>query len=493
MAAAELELRRRRAAQEVIAKRFVPYGEWLSEFESSLNSTFRWDARHFRLMQQTLDQVTRGEVKRALFNVAVRHGKTEHNTIRYTVYRLERDPTTRVLIGTYSFEQAKKLSRSIRRLLKARGKVAVSKDKDSVGEWETAAGGGVRCVGVGSGLASVNADLIIIDDPIGKRADAESLAIRDSTWDWITSDVLARAEPKTGVLFSMPRWHQDDPAGRMREKQKGRWTVIDLPGVAEPDVYENGQLVYHDPLDREPGELLWPEERDQEWMDGALIDLLEYGFASLVQGRPKPREGGMFKWDWWQLMDTIPAQQPMVRYWDLAGTEPTKKGHDPDFTAGALATRTHADPAMAKTVIVHVERFRKAVHERDALIEALARRDQKRFGLRLTYWFEKDPGISGNERTEAIMRRIQNLGITCYCEVPTGKKEIRAEPLASQAGAGNVFLGPETPEDPWRDRFRSEAASFPGGKHDDQVDAAVGAVSKLVGAQATVSTYAARI
>ena len=433
-----------------------PFAEWLK----IARPEFQWTAPHFVEMQEALDRVTDGEFRRVLFNVAVRHGKTEHNTIGYGAYRIERDPSTRLLVCTYSQQQAHKLSRAIRRTVKKRG-VALSEDRDAVSEWETTDDGGLRAVGAGTGVASVNADLIIIDDPIGKREEAESLAHRDRVWDWLTSDILARCEPHTAVLFSMPRWHQDDPAGRIRDRQGARWHVIDLPGMAEKD----------DPLGREEGELLWPELRGQEWMDEARVDLGEYGFASLMQGRPRPREGGMFKWDWWQLLEDVPATGPMVRYWDLAGTQPKGRGHDPDYTAGALLCRM----PDKRTAIVDMERFRKSIHERDSELESICREDLLHWGGRIVWWIETEVGVAGEERTAELVRRLQATGMAVYTEHPTGKKEFRAEPLASKAEAGNLVLCPGE----WRDPFRSEAADFPHGKHDDQIDAAAGADAKL--------------
>ncbi len=88
---------------------------------------------------------------------------------------------------------------------------------------------------------------------------------------------------------------------------------------------------------------------------------------------------------------------------------------------------------------------------------------------------------AGSERTGVIVRRLQALGMAVHTEHPTGSKVIRAESLASTAGAQNVLLCPGDR----RDAFRSEAADFPNGKHNDQVDAAVGAFNKLaVGAGA---------
>lgn len=440
------------------------FGVWMAVAKPQ----FRWDYRHFKAMQQLLDQVTAGIVRRAYFQVAIRHGKTEHNSVGYAAYRLERDPRFRWIVGSYNQRQADKLSREIRKLARARG-VLISSDRDTAGEWETEAGGGVRAVGAGAGVASVNADGIIIDDPIGSRDEAESQAHRDRVWDWITSDLLARCEPHTAVLFTMSRWHTDDPAGRLLDQHGKRWTVLDLPGRAEPN----------DPLGRNVDEPLWPELRGEEWLKEKRAELLEYGFASLIQGRPRPREGGMFKWNWWQQLAAVPAVGRMVRYWDLAGTEAKGRGHDPDYSAGALACRM----ADTRTALVDVARFRKSVAQRDAELERICREDLAKYRGRICWWIETEAGIAGQDRTAALVRRLQALGMPVYTEHPTGKKVLRAEPLASRAEAGNVLLCPGE----WRDAFRSEAADFPNGTHDDQIDAAAGAESKLATPPAEVA------
>jgi predicted phage terminase large subunit-like protein len=434
----------------------LPFGEWMA----IARPEHRWDARHFLVMQATLDRVTAGEVRRVFFQVPIRHGKTEHNTIGYAVNRLEYDPGFRWLVGSYNQRQAEKISREIRKLARARG-VLLSKERDTAGEWETQAGGGVRAVGAGAGVASVNADGILIDDPIGSRDEAESQAHRDRVWDWLTSDLLARCEPHTAVLMSMSRWHQDDPAGRLQDQHAGRWEIIDLPGRAE----EN------DPLGRALDEPLWPELRGEEWLTEKRAELREYGFASLIQGRPRPREGGMFKWGWWQDIDEVPRAGPMVRYWDLAGTQARGGGHDPDYSAGALLCRM---PDL-RTAIVDVSRFRKSVAARDAELEAVCLDDLARYGGRVRWWIETEAGIAGEERTQALVRRLQSHGMAVSTEHPTGKKIFRAEPLASKAEAGNVVLCPGA----WREAFKAEAADFPNGSHDDQIDAAAGADSKL--------------
>ncbi len=471
--AVELERRRRKRAR--VSTVTDSYGEWLAVARPALNGQpVQWTAPHFLAMQAALDRVTAGTLRRWYCSIPIRHAKTEHNTIGYGAYRLERNPATRILLTSHNAGKALKFSRELKRLAESRG-VEVRRDVNAAGEWETTGGGRVVAIGAGAGSAGENADLIIVDDPIGSREEAESAAERERAWDWLTNDILSRTEPHTAVLLTMSRWHDDDVAGRLLDRFGAHWEVLDLPGLAE----EN------DPLGRAVGEPLWPEHRGIEWHEEKQRELLDYGYASLIQGRPRPREGGMFKWDWWQKIEAIPATGQMIRYWDLAGTKPKGHGHDPDYTAGALLCRT----PDKRAVIANVNRFRVEVAARDALIEQQARRDREVFGPRVIYWFERQAGISGSEATDALIRRVQSCGVAAYAESVTGSKPERATPLASAAMAGNVLLAPDDRAIPWHDAFRLEAADFPNGSHDDQVDAVAGAFNKLAATTVPASNF----
>lgn len=453
--AARRHLRRAARGDDAPAPPPDTFGDWLAVARPE----FRWDYRHFRHMQGVLDRVTAGGLRRVYFSVPIRSGKSEHNTIAYTAYRLERDPAARVILCSYNQDRANDFSRQARRLVVRRG-VRLSAEKDGAKEWETAAGGGVRAFGAGAGVASVNADLILVDDPIGSRDQAESQAERNRVWDWLTNDLLARCEPHTAVTLTMSRWHQDDPAGRLLDGRAGAWEVVDLPAEA----------VENDPLGRAPGEPLWPELRGPDWLAEKRAELGAYGFASLLQGRPQPRGGGMFRWEWWRLADAVPADGPLVRYWDTAGTD-ADGSNDPDYTVGALLARA----ADRRTYVADVARFRFSVGRRDAEIERVAADDRARYGGRVRWWLEREAGIGGKDRTTDLVRRVQAAGVAVSTEPATGDKRVRAEPLASAVEAGNVYLGPG----PWRDDLRRECAAFPTGKHDDVVDALAGAFNKL--------------
>ena len=96
------------------------------------------------------------------------------------------------------------------------------------------------------------------------------------------------------------------------------------------------------------------------------------------------------------------------------------------------------------------------------------------FGVATAVWIEQEPGSGGKESAEATIRRL--AGYDVYAERVTGSKEVRAEPFIAQAEGHNIKLVNGT----WNETFLDEASVFPVGRHDDQIDAAVGAFSKLV-------------
>jgi predicted phage terminase large subunit-like protein len=93
--------------------------------------------------------------------------------------------------------------------------------------------------------------------------------------------------------------------------------------------------------------------------------------------------------------------------------------------------------------------------------------DLRRLGVSFKVVIEQEPGSGGKESAEATIRNL--AGFLCIADKPGAErsKEVRAEPLACQVQAGNVYLHAGL----WVDGFIEEAGFFPQG-HKDQVDAA---------------------
>src|SRR5690606_13841755 len=150
-------------------------------------------------IQDRLAAVTRGEIDRLAIFCPPRHGKSQMTTVRYVAYRMERDTGLRVIIGCYNQTLADRLSRDVRRIVRER--IPLSTERTSVADWETAAGGGLRAVGVGGGVTGHGADLIVIDDPVKSSEEAQSQPFRERVAEWFTEDLFTRREPGAALVL----------------------------------------------------------------------------------------------------------------------------------------------------------------------------------------------------------------------------------------------------------------------------------------------------
>ena len=134
-------------------------------------------------------------------------------------------------------------SRKVRQLLreptyKTAFQTRLDPDSQSAEAWLTSDGGGYVAAGVGGGITGKGAHILLIDDPVKNREDAESQNNRDANWDWYTSTAYTRLAPGGGVLVILTRWHDDDLAGRLlKAASEGgdHWEVVKYPALAEED------------------------------------------------------------------------------------------------------------------------------------------------------------------------------------------------------------------------------------------------------------------
>jgi predicted phage terminase large subunit-like protein len=415
-----------------------------------------FDAPHIRAISAELDRVTSGEIDRLAVFLPPRHGKSMTVTIRYPVYRLLRDPSLRVLITGYNERFARKFGRQTRNL--AMGRITLAEDKAGADEWETAAGGGVMARGVGSPPTGSGYDLVVIDDPIRKREDADSEVFREKVWDWYTDDLYTRQEPGCAIILVLTRWHHDDVAARALASEPGRWTVLRLPALAEEG----------DALGRQPGEALWPARYDERALASIRSVMSQNeglaSWESLYQQNPTPREGAFFKVNQLQFIDPgeVPAIVRSCRGWDLAASP--GRG---DFTAGVKLGKD----AAGVFYVLDVARGQWSTDDRNARMLQTAARDGKTCAIRLA----QDPGQAGVDQAQSLVRMLAGYNVSY--ERVSGSKETRADPFSAQVNAGNVRVV----RGAWNSMFIEELRQFPAGKHDDQVDGGSDSFKVLVG------------
>jgi predicted phage terminase large subunit-like protein len=186
-----------------------------------------------------------------------------------------------------------------------------------------------------------------------------------------------------------------------------------------------------------------------------------YGTAGQLQQRPAPMEGGLFQRGWFRTVPIAPLGfARRVRYWDLAASV------EGDYTCGVLMSRDEDG-------IFYVEDVRRgqwSPAQRDKIIRDTALVD----GQDVEIVLEQEPGSAGKSVIQYLGTKL--AGYRLMADRPTGTKEVRAQPLASQCGISNVCLV----KGAWHEAFLDELCVFPNGRHDDQVDAASGAFARLV-------------
>lgn len=425
----------------------APFEQWLPV----VTPTYSWQWPHLRYIRAALDQVTSGAVKRLMIFCPPQHGKSSMTTIRYPVWRLERTPTLRVIVGCYNQTLANRFSRQARKI--AAERMSLDGERKAVEEWQTAAGGIFRAVGVGAGITGQGGDLICIDDPTKSREEAESQSYRDRVWDWYSQDLFTRQGPGAAIILIMTRWHTDDLAGRILASEDGpNWTVVNLPAIAEAG----------DPLGRELGQALCPARYDEAALADRRAVLGSYAFSSLYQGHPLPPGGGMFKREWFEIVNAAPSKAERVRAWDRAATE--KAG---DYSAGVLLAKD-ADN------VFYVEDVVRGQFSDLAAEKTIAQTAQMDAGRgQVATWLEQEPGSSGKAVAQITIRAL--AGFVVKAERSTGDKATRAQPFAAQCEARNVKLV----RGAFNAAYLDELASFPYGAHDDQVDSSSLAFNKL--------------
>ena len=174
----------------------------------------------------------------------------------------------------------------------------------------------------------------------------------------------------------------------------------------------------------------------------------------------------MFQRHWFEVVPAIPADCWFVRFWDLAAT-PEDKGGNPSWTVG-LKMGTNGRGIY---YVADVRRERLDVKGVKLLVMQTAETDGPYVPVRI----EQEGGSSGEAVIQDYITSMPEFEVKGVR--PTGPKEVRAVPMANQAGAGNVKLL----RGPWNGAYLDEVEQFPSGKaKNDQVDAGSGAYNELI-------------
>lgn len=346
--------------------------------------------------------------------------------------------------ATYNQNRSDEVARATRQLAEEAGLSPTG----TVRQWRVKTGAEVKFTSIGGSLTGYPVDgVLLIDDPVKDREEAESPRMREKAWGWLGDVGKTRVHPGGSILLMATRWHEDDLTGRC-VKLLG-WGYTNLQAIAED---------MPDPLGRQPGEALWPSRRPLDFLE-VIRRENAYTWASLYQGRPRPRGGSLFGEPHYYQPSELPTKGYRVGY-----------GLDLAYSA-----KTHAD----WSVLVKLVRIGDLVYVVDVL---RMQADAPTFLAAARRMVDAEPGPirwyrSGTEKGVGDFANLPRLEHVAA----TADKFVRAQPVSAAWNTGKVLVpgGHDRPR--WLDGFLTEVTSFTGvhDPHDDIVDALAGGFDVL--------------
>lgn len=430
-------------------------------------AAYQWpnyrDAPHHRLIARHLEAVERGDITRLMITMPPRHGKSMLASEFFPAWYLGRNPDHYVVTATYAQELADDFGRKVKNQIEDAAfqaifpGVGLADDSKSAKrfhvegvqggvEHATSQRGAFYAVGVGGPLTGRGAHLLLIDDPVKNREDAESEIVRKKTKDWYTSTAYTRLMPGGRVVVIQTRWHEDDLSGWLQtEHQHEGWVVLDLPAIDAK------------------GNALWPEQYDIGALERIKRALPPRDWSALYQQQPTPDEGDYFKDEWFRPGKPPPRDQ--MRIYGASDYAVTADGGD--YTVHVVVG-IDSDGRMWL-----LDLWRKQAAS-DEWVEAWCDLVLKWKPLG---WAEETGQIKAGVGPFLEKRARERKAYTYREQFPTrGDKAVRAQSIRGRMAMEGLFISPDAP---WRADLISECLRFPAGVHDDQVDA-LGLVGQLL-------------
>ena len=167
----------------------------------------RWlEPPHIKALDAALLALSQRHIRRLIVEMPPRHGKSFMCSKYFPAWYLSQHPEQNVILASYEANFATLWGRRVRDVVTAHSErlgFALREDSKGAGAWETTQGGGMFCTGVGGPMTGRGANVLIIDDPVKNRDEAESVTYRERTWEWWQSTAYTRLEPDAVVIVIM--------------------------------------------------------------------------------------------------------------------------------------------------------------------------------------------------------------------------------------------------------------------------------------------------
>jgi predicted phage terminase large subunit-like protein len=422
-------------------------------------------------------EVEEGKSPRLMILMPPRHGKSQIASKLFPAWHMGHHPHHEVMACSYNVSLAIEFSREVRAVLRSDRyaklfeNTKLDPESQSAEAWKLLSptgvgGGGYFAAGVGGSITGKGAHVLVIDDPIKNAEEASSPEHLQKIWDWYNSAAYTRLAPGGGVLLIQTWWSDLDLAGRLQEAAK------EDPDADQFEIVKYPAIAVEEEEFRMPGDPLHPERYSLEQLLKIKAQLGgDKGrfWNALYQQNPIPDEGAFFTSDM-IVHRAAPPELPVCyiyQAWDFAIGE---KRHN-DWTVGVTVAVDYNDTAH----IIDVQRLRTAdmLKIADLLIDTwLAYPNVQVVGVEDGQIWR---GIESHLKKRLAERQVYPVIQTLK---PLTDKTVRARPLQGRMQQRKVTLPNQAP---WIPELKKELLRFPGGMHDDIVDALSWCITLLLG------------
>jgi predicted phage terminase large subunit-like protein len=410
---------------------------------------------HIEAMAFKLSQVATGKVKRLIITLPPRNLKSICASVALPAWFLGHNPSERVVAVSYSAELAKTHANDFRLVVNDPLYQSVFPDmrikRETDREITTTARGRRYATSLDGTLTGLGGNLLIIDDPI-KLGDAQSQVVRERSIEWYRSTLVTRPDDKRAarIVVVMQRVHQEDLVGYL--EQQGGFQILNLPAIAQKTrLYQIGRTTTYS---YQAGEILHPEHEPADVLLGLKKAMGSMSFSAQYQQTPVPAGGTFIKRKWLKSyssteLSTEPHDRTVIS-WDIALSE----AQTGDSSAGVVLL-CRGDTFY----VLEVAKGQYPFKQLSENIRAMVRRYP-----RASLLIEESPISLG------LIQALRQENVSVVAIKPSKDKQSRVISQTDRFEAGSVFL-PERAD--WLDGLIGELLAFPGGRHDDQVDALV--------------------
>jgi predicted phage terminase large subunit-like protein len=411
--------------------------------------------RCHQLMIDRVEDLLSGKIKKLAITTPPRIGKTTVANVITPAYVLGRNPTETIITVSYGSELSETWGRKVRNILgdpafhEVFPSCKLSPDSAASYRFTTTAGGEYSAVGRGGPVTGRGASLLVLDDLIKDSSEAQSETVCRGIIEWLQHVAFTRLTPNGRVLAVATRWSERDPMGWIMAQQG--WTVLHLPAIAESA---------EDPLGREIGEALWPSHYPVEVLEAIRADVGSRVFQCLYQGNVAAAQGTIFKRDWFRHYDQAPTPESfsrVIQSWDTA----FKTGATNDYSVCATFGQT-------KNGFYLLSLYRAKIEFPELKRQVAQQAD---------FWHPTEIYVEDKSSGQSLIQELKTATNYPVIAIKVDRdKETRASACTGYFEAGRILF----PKDAsWLGDLEDELAGFPGGLHDDCVDAICQALNRL--------------